>query len=427
MGLEHACGSSRGGRRSPQDARRSERSAIGAHSTRSSVSTRPLAALLLLPMLSPGILAQGEILVSSRFTDQVLRYDLASGAFLGVFASGGGLVNPVGLTFGPDGNLYVASGETDRVLRYDGGSGAFLGVFAQGGGLDAPRQVNFGPDGNLYVASGATNRILRYDGASGAFLGVFASGGNLSGPTSFTFGPDGDLFVGSVNTNRVKRFDGTTGAFLGNFVAQTNGPHDVAFGPDGLFYVSNAFDIRVRRYDGITGALVDVFVTDPALSAPLGLAWDELGRLYVANQGGNEVRRYDGETGAYIDSPVAPGSGGLSGPLFAIFRPSPALAIHAPVPGIAGATSWLAASGATPGASLLLAAGRTRALRVLPGCSPLIGLPRPDLLVPCIADESGRALFRWNAQAGLSSARFFLRAAEPSSCRASALIPFRFL
>src|SRR5262245_13701125 len=80
-------------------------------------------------------------LVASRFTNQVLGYD-GNGAPTGVFASGGGLVNPVGLTFGPDGNLYVASGNTNQVLRFDGRSGAPLGVFAQGGGLSAPRQLN---------------------------------------------------------------------------------------------------------------------------------------------------------------------------------------------------------------------------------------------------------------------------------------------
>ena len=45
--------------------------------------------------------------MSSRFTHQVLRYD-ERGNFLGVFASGGGLLNPVGLTWGPDRHLYVA-------------------------------------------------------------------------------------------------------------------------------------------------------------------------------------------------------------------------------------------------------------------------------------------------------------------------------
>ena len=388
--------------------------------------SHPLALPLATLALAVPLTAQGEILVSSRFTDQVLRYDLVSGTSLGVFASGGGLDNPVGLTFGPDGNLYVASGETDQVLRYDGTSGTFLGVFAQGPAIDAPRQVNFGPDGDLYVASGIGDRIVRFDGASGAPKGVFASGGNLDGPTSFTFGPDGDLYVGSVLTNKVKRYDGTSGAYLGNFAAlNLNGPHDVAFGPDGLLYVSNAFDGRVLRYDGVSGAFVDAFLVDPALAAPLGLAWDEQGRLYVANQGHNEVRRYDGETGAFLDSPVASGAGGLSGPLFTVFRPSAPLAILPPSPGVAGAKSWLAASGATPGAALLLAAGRPRALAVLDGCSS-IGLPRGQLLVPCVADESGRALFRWNVPPALSGARLAMRAIEPANCRASALVPFRF-
>jgi hypothetical protein len=35
-----------------------------------------------------------DLLVSSRFTDQILRYDGTTGAFVGVFAQGGGLNNP---------------------------------------------------------------------------------------------------------------------------------------------------------------------------------------------------------------------------------------------------------------------------------------------------------------------------------------------
>jgi len=386
-----------------------------------------LAALLAAPAV---LAAQSELFVSSRFTDEVLRYDADGGAFLGVFASGGGLDNPVGITFGPDGDLYVASGETDQVLRYDGASGAFRDVFASGGGLDAPRQVNFGPDGELYVASGATNTVLRYDGASGAFLGVAASGGGLNGPTSFTFGPGasalGDLYVGSVLTNRVKRYDGVSGTSLGNFAATNlHGPHDVAFGPDGFLYVSNAFEPRVRRYDGASGVFVDTFVLDAALSGALGLAWDDRGRLYVANQAANEVRRYDGETGAYLDSPVSAGAGGLSGPLFLCFRPRPGLEVRAPSPALAGATNWIAASGATPGAALLLVAGRRRALSVLPGCARPLGLPAAELRFACFADESGDALVRWNPPLALLGERFTLRVVEPRECRASLLVSFR--
>ncbi|MCE9593093.1 MAG: NHL repeat-containing protein [Planctomycetes bacterium] len=366
--------------------------------------------------------AQGDLLVTSRFTDEVLRYDASTGAFEGVFASGGGLDNPVGLTFGPDGNLYVASGDNDQVLRYDGTSGAFLGVFASGGGLAAPRQVNFGPDGELYVASGATNAILRYDGVDGTFLGVFASGGALNGPTSFTFGPDGDLYVGSVITDKLKRFDGTTGAYLGNFVkTDLNGPHDLAFGPDGLLYVTNAFNKRVQRFDGATGVFVDTFIQDPAFSAALGMCWDELGRLYIANQGTNEVRRYDGRTGAYLDSPVASGSGGLSGPLFATFTPWPRLRALAPTPASSGTPNWFAIGGATPGALLTLT-GSAQPSLLAPACSHGIPLGVPELSIGLVADESGRALRLWTPPATSANSRFFARALEPAACRSSGIV-----
>ena len=51
--------------------------------------------------------AQQELLVSSNNTNEVLRYDRATGAFLGAFvtAGSGGLVGPRGLAFGPDGAL----------------------------------------------------------------------------------------------------------------------------------------------------------------------------------------------------------------------------------------------------------------------------------------------------------------------------------
>ena len=117
--------------------------------------TRALSFLATLSLLAASGTSQASIpdlLVTSRLTDEVLRYDGDTGAFLGVFASGGGLSNPVGLTFGPDGHLYVASGNNNRVLRYDGVTGAFLGIFASGNAIASPRNLNFGPDGHLYVA-----------------------------------------------------------------------------------------------------------------------------------------------------------------------------------------------------------------------------------------------------------------------------------
>ena len=77
-------------------------------------------------------------IVSSTFTNEILRYDGQSGAFRGALVTddpatpedeSGGLTNPAGLVFGPDGTLYVSSNTTHEVLRYDGQSGAFRGAW----------------------------------------------------------------------------------------------------------------------------------------------------------------------------------------------------------------------------------------------------------------------------------------------------------
>ncbi len=56
-------------------------------------------------------------------------------------AAGPVRASPIGL---PD--LLVASAASDEVLRYDGDTGAFVGVFASGGGLWVPEGLLFTPE-----------------------------------------------------------------------------------------------------------------------------------------------------------------------------------------------------------------------------------------------------------------------------------------
>src|SRR3990170_1183036 len=76
--------------------------------------------------------------------------------------------------------LFVTSFNSNEVLRYDGTTGAFIDAFvtAGSGGLDVPVGLVFGPDGNLYVSSGSTNEVLRYDGTTGAFIDAFVTAGS---------------------------------------------------------------------------------------------------------------------------------------------------------------------------------------------------------------------------------------------------------
>src|SRR5262245_11891127 len=77
--------------------------------------------------------AAPDVLVSSLFTDNVLRFEGATGAPLGTFASA--IDGPEGLTFGPDGNLYVSGFNSNVVARFNGTTGTFINNFASGGGL----------------------------------------------------------------------------------------------------------------------------------------------------------------------------------------------------------------------------------------------------------------------------------------------------
>ena len=207
----------------------------------------------------------GNLYVTSQANNSIYQLD-PQGNFLKVFATGGTSLNRQ--TFGPDGNLYVTDdGPTSQVLRFNGQTGAYMGVFASGGGLGLPRGLKFGPDGNLYVVSGqAGGYILRYNGTTGTYIDKFASG-NLMNPIDLTFGPDNNLYVTDVTANKVVRYNGTTGQSMGDFVAAGSGgllvPVDLKFQGNYL-YVAGRDSHQVLRYDARTGAYVDAYVSGGA-------------------------------------------------------------------------------------------------------------------------------------------------------------------
>ena len=309
------------------------------------------------------------LLVPSKDTDNVLRYDGVTGDFVDEFVrhKSGRLNQPVGLIFGPhDHNLYVSCGyyggpgQLRAVLRYDGTTGKFIDQFTEPGHLEKVNQLLFGPDGNLYVSNGhegSYGGVVRFNGLTGAFIDDFVPpvAGRLRAPGGMVFGPSLedpdrlDLYIASGWYGNVLRFHGQTGAFLGEFV---NPARDglgyavgVTFGPEGHLYVATSGFFPphaygdpngVVRYQGphepTPGALIGVFVPPGSggLLDPLSLLFGPDGNgdghqdLYVSNaqwvasyetkEHTSTVKRYDGLTGAFLDTFVEPDSGGLAGP-----------------------------------------------------------------------------------------------------------------
>jgi glucose/arabinose dehydrogenase len=228
---------------------------------------------------------------------EIARYDSATGALIGTFASGSTANQFRDLIFHTDGYLYVASISTDEVLRFNGTSGEFVDVFVKAnnnGGIDAPDGLAFGPDANsdgipeLYVTGWLSHSVVRYDGASGQPLGTYIppSSGGLTSPFDIEFN-GGFAYVTSAGTHQILKYNATSGAFVD--VAASGGidyPRDVAFGPDGLMYVSSGNNDRILRFT-VSGVYVDDYVPASAagMDNPRAIAFAPNGDLFVAAHG----------------------------------------------------------------------------------------------------------------------------------------------
>ncbi|MHB1458770.1 MAG: PEP-CTERM sorting domain-containing protein [Armatimonadota bacterium] len=235
--------------------------------------------------------AGGYLYVTGHNTNNVVRYDLATGAFVDILISSE-ISKPTKIVIGPDGNLYIANGTTNGTIsrfKTDGtplpAEGKTGALFATTG-FDYPTGMDFGPDGNLYVANESGNYcVYRYDGTSGEQIGgFFANSAYLYITNDVSFGADDNLYVASIagpgwgsTYGGVDCFDGVTGAFQSVF-ADRKGSLGMAWGPNGNLFVSGYWtgDRAIKQYDGTTGAFVSDFVPDPGTPLYMYMAFSSV-------------------------------------------------------------------------------------------------------------------------------------------------------
>ena len=271
---------------------------------------------------------EGDYLYVSNLYDggAIHRYDRETRSFEGVFVAygDGGMGQPEGIAFGPDGNLYVSDTGADRVLVFDGISGSSLGEFIPtgSGGLDRPYGLVFGADDDLYLAAYETG-LMAFDGQTGDFIAVLAEiTFGLGRTRGIAVGPDNNVYIGDEDHDVVRRYEGETGCFIDNFTQVGSGlvdPRDLLFAPDGAYLFVVGATQGVLRYDGATGTFIDLFVpidygNEYVLDAPYALAFGPDDNLYVTDMNNGSVVRFDGTTGGFIDYFVSPYSGGLDAP-----------------------------------------------------------------------------------------------------------------
>jgi glucose/arabinose dehydrogenase len=156
----------------------------------------------------------------------------------------GGLQNPQGVAIGKDQKLYVVSAGTNQILRYELGTGSFIGVFA-----NLPRKCGgtgmiAGPDGNWFVACSSVNMVLAFNAKSGQQLGVAARGGGLKQPQGIAFAPGNVLYVVSKGSNSIAQY-AQGGYFRGTITNELQNGFDVAINNGKVYSTGHKHEVTV--------------------------------------------------------------------------------------------------------------------------------------------------------------------------------------
>lgn len=210
--------------------------------------------------------ATGDILVSGRGNTKILQFDKTTGNFIMNFTSGYTLDNPTKISFGPDGNLYVSQWGTGNscVARFNGVSGQFINEFTPD--LNLPLGHTWDSAGNLYVACYGSKDVRKFD-TSGNFISIFTEAGHLQGPTNLWFDGNGNMLVIDWVLGVVQKFRASDGVFISTFASGLQNAEGYAYGPDSNLYICDWSQNNVKRYNH-NGTFLGVFSMGGNLAAP---------------------------------------------------------------------------------------------------------------------------------------------------------------
>jgi sugar lactone lactonase YvrE len=249
-----------------------------------------IAAVALVATPSP---SHADIMYVSSFDNTIEKFDLATGASLGIFANTG-LNSPCGLAFDGAGNLYVANGGDSTILKFT--SDGVGSVYANSS-LSGPFGLAFDTSGNLYAANSFGSTITRFTPAGTP--SVFESG--LANPAGLAFDRAGNLYVASYSDNTIRKF---TPEGFGSIFAVNGGPgvytYGMAFDNAGNLYAANNEPATqtgwVQKFTSLGAG--SRFAT-AGLRTPMGLTFDRAGNLYVADLDNNTIEKFS-STGAHL-------------------------------------------------------------------------------------------------------------------------------
>ncbi|MBI5686565.1 MAG: NHL repeat-containing protein [Verrucomicrobia bacterium] len=252
------------------------------------------------------------VLVSNYSGDNITEYDLATGNYLGVFATTAS--HPYTMTYDNNGFVYV--GFSDKSIHKYNLGGVDLGSIATMGSSDNMLSYH----GGFLYESGYNNGVIRKLGLDGTDFGAFATL-DANGLQGMTWDSNGNLLVSDYNganyggTIRKVAPDGTV---LGQFATLGGTGYSslgIAIDPSGNVYASDWAHQNIQKFNS-SGAYVTTFAAGKGVYA---LAAGTNNNLYVTSSGDNAILMY-GTDGAYQGVFT---STGINSPTSIIMVPEP--------------------------------------------------------------------------------------------------------
>jgi sugar lactone lactonase YvrE len=176
---------------------------------------------------------------------QITKYNLATGASLGVFTShvqDDPLNNPQGMAFGSDGRLYVTEAGGGSILAYGPAGGAHAQSYTDFSVANSPWGLAFDASGTTaYIADRNGFYLGKLDTGTGSLTTVNTTLGLFTTLTDVTL--DGTGFAYGINPDGIFKIDLSNGdnhtrivdPVASNFAF---GESHITYGPGGLLYVT---------------------------------------------------------------------------------------------------------------------------------------------------------------------------------------------